>query len=335
MESKEQREMTSENLLELNDLKTYFFTSRGVVKAVDGVSFTIKEAETLGLVGESGCGKTITCLSILRLVPAPAGRIVGGEIIFEGENLLSMSEKEMRNIRGRKISMILQDPMVSLNPVFTVGDQVAEPVRIHQKLTPRLVWEKVKEMLTLVRIPSPEVRMKEYPHQMSGGMRQRIVGAMVLSCQPRLLIADEPTTSLDVTIQAQFLKLLKEIQQQQNLAMIMVTHDLGIVAKVCDRVAVMYAGKIVEIGGVRDIFYSPAHPYTKALLGSLPKMDVKKERLYTIEGQPPELHDLPPGCSFSPRCPHVEEICKQEYPPQSIIKDGHLVNCWLCASRKG
>ena len=335
MESKEQREMTSENLLELNDLKTYFFTSRGVVKAVDGVSFTIKEAETLGLVGESGCGKTITCLSILRLVPAPAGRIVGGEIIFEGENLLSMSEKEMRNIRGRKISMILQDPMVSLNPVFTVGDQVAEPVRIHQKLTPRLVWEKVKEMLTLVRIPSPEVRMKEYPHQMSGGMRQRIVGAMVLSCQPRLLIADEPTTSLDVTIQAQFLKLLKEIQQQQNLAMIMVTHDLGIVAKVCDRVAVMYAGKIVEIGGVRDIFYSPAHPYTKALLGSLPKMDVKEERLYTIEGQPPELHDLPPGCSFSPRCPHVEEICKQEYPPQSIIKDGHLVNCWLCASRKG
>lgn len=327
--------MSSENVLEIKDLKTYFFTSRGVVKAVDGVSFTIKEGETLGLVGESGCGKTITCLSILRLVPPPAGRITGGEIIFEGENLLSKSEKEMRNIRGRKISMILQDPMVSLNPVYTIGDQVAEPVKIHQRLTPRLAWEKVKEMLRLVRIPSPEVRMKEYPHQMSGGMRQRVVGAMVLSCQPRLLIADEPTTSLDVTIQSQFLKLLKEIQQQQNLAMIMVTHDLGIIAKVCDRVAVMYAGKIIEIGDVREIFYSPAHPYTKALLGSLPKMEVKEERLYTIEGQPPELHALPPGCSFSPRCPDVEEICKQEYPPQSIIKDGHLVNCWLCASRKG
>jgi oligopeptide/dipeptide ABC transporter ATP-binding protein len=327
--------MSSENVLEVKDLKTYFFTNRGVVKAVDGVSFTIKEGETLGLVGESGCGKTITCLSILNLAPPPAGRIVGGEIIFEGEDLLSMSEKEMRNIRGRKISMILQDPMVSLNPVYTIGDQVAEPVKIHQRLTPQLAREKVKEMLTLVRIPSPEVRMKEYPHQMSGGMRQRVVGAMVLSCQPRLLIADEPTTSLDVTIQAQFLKLLKEIQQEQNLAMIMVTHDLGIVAKVCDRVAVMYAGRIVETGDVREIFYSPAHPYTKALLGSLPKMDVKEERLYTIEGQPPELHALPPGCSFSPRCPDVIEICKQEYPPQSIIEDGHLVNCWLCASRKG
>jgi len=212
---------------------------------------------------------------------------------------------------------------------------VAEPVKIHQKLNLRLAWEKVKEMLSLVRIPSPEVRMKEYPHQMSGGMRQRVVGAMVLSCQPHLLIADEPTTSLDVTIQAQFLKLLKELQQQQNFAMIIVTHDLGIIAKVCDRVSVMYAGKIIETGDVREIFYSPAHPYTKALLGSLPKMEIKEERLYTIEGQPPELHHLPPGCSFSPRCPNVKEICKQEYPPQSIIKDGHLVNCWLCTSTKG
>jgi len=326
--------MSSENVLEVKDLKTHFFTSRGVVKAVDGVSFGLKEGETLGLVGESGCGKTITCLSILGLVPGPAGRITGGEIIFEGEDLVSMSEKEMRNIRGRKISMILQDPMVSLNPVYTIGDQVAEPVKIHQKLSPRLAWEKAKEMLRLVGIPSPEVRMKEYPHQMSGGMRQRVVGAMVLSCQPRLLIADEPTTSLDVTIQAQFLKLLKELQQQQNLALIIVTHDLGIIAKVCDRVAVMYAGRIVETGDVREIFYNTAHPYTKALLGSLPKMDVKEERLYTIEGQPPELHDLPPGCSFSPRCPDVKEICTQEYPPQFIIKDDHLVNCWLFASGK-
>ena len=326
--------MSLENVLEVKDLKTYFFTNRGVVKAVDGVSFRLKAGETLGLVGESGCGKSITCLSILKLVPAPAGRIVGGEIIFEGENLLPKSEREMRRIRGRKISMILQDPMVSLNPLYTTGEQVAEPVKIHQKLAPNLVWEKVKEMLGLVKIPSPEVRMKEYPHQMSGGMRQRIVGAMVLSCQPRLLIADEPTTSLDVTIQAQFLKLLKEIQQEQNLSMIIVTHDLGIIAKVCDRVAVMYAGRIVENGDVREIFYSPAHPYTKALLGSLPKMEVKEERLYTIEGQPPELHDLPPGCSFSPRCPNVKEICKQEYPPQSIIKDEHLVHCWLFTSSK-
>ena len=334
MKSETERKMSSENLLEVKDLKTHFFTSRGVVKAVDGVSFGLKEGETLGLVGESGCGKTITCLSILRLVPAPAGQIVGGEIIFEGEDLVSKTENEMRRIRGRKISMILQDPMVSLNPLYTVGAQVAEPVKLHQKLSPRPAWEKATEMLALVKIPSPEVRMKEYPHQMSGGMRQRVVGAMMLSCQPRLLIADEPTTSLDVTIQAQFLKLLKELQQQQNLALIIVTHDLGIIAKVCDRVAVMYAGRIVETGDVREIFYSTAHPYTKALLGSLPKMGVKEERLYTIEGQPPELHDLPPGCSFSPRCPDAREICTQEYPPQFIIKDGHLVNCWLFASGK-
>lgn len=324
----------SGNVLEVKDLKTSFFTGRGVVKAVDGVSFELKEGETLGLVGESGCGKTITCLSILRLVPGPAGRIVGGEIILDGDDLLSKSERAMRRIRGKKVSMILQDPMVSLNPVFTIGDQMAEPVRIHQKLTRQLVWQKVKEMLRLMSIPSPEVRIREYPHQMSGGMRQRVVGGIALSCQPRLLIADEPTTSLDVTIQAQYLRLLKEVQQKENLAMIMVTHDLGIVAKVCDRVAVMYAGKIVECGDVREIFYRPAHPYTKALLGSLPKMEERQEKLYTIEGQPPELHALPQGCSFAPRCPDVQEVCKQEYPPQSIIKDGHCCSCWLFAARK-
>jgi len=333
--SDKEREMTSEKVLEVKDLKTYFFTSHGVVKAVDGVSFELKEGETLGLVGESGCGKTITCQSILRLVPAPAGRIVGGEIILEGENVLSKSEKEMARIRGWKVSMILQDPMASLNPVLTIGNQVAEPVKIHQRLAPQLVWEKVKEMLRLVRIPSPEIRMREYPHQMSGGMRQRVVGAIMLSCQPRLLIADEPTTSLDVTIQAQYIKLLKELQQQQKFAMIVVTHDLGIVAKICDRVAVMYAGKIVENGDVRDIFYNPAHPYTKALLGSLPKIYEREDRLNTIEGQPPELHALPPGCSFSPRCFEAQDICQREYPPRSVIKDGHLVHCWLRASEKG
>jgi len=321
--------MSSGNVIEVKDLKTYFFTSRGVVKAVDGVSFGIKEGETLGLVGESGCGKSITCLSILRLVPRPAGHIVGGEIIFDGEDLLSKNEREMRQIRGKRISMILQDPMTSLNPVFTIGDQVAEPIRIHQKLGKLMVWEKVKEMLRLVRIPSPEVRMREYPHQMSGGMRQRIAGAMVLSCQPRVLIADEPTTSLDVTIQAQFLRLLKEIQQQSNLSMIVVTHDFGIVAKVCDRLAVMYAGKIVESAPVRELFNNPVHPYTNALLNSLPKMDVKMDKLYSIEGQPPELHALPPGCSFAPRCPEAKDICTQEYPPQSAVKEGHYVSCWL------
>ncbi len=321
--------MSSGNVIEVKDLKTYFFTSRGVVKAVDGVSFGVKEGETLGLVGESGCGKSITCLSILRLVPKPAGRIVGGEIIFDGEDLLSKNEREMRQIRGKRISMILQDPMTSLNPVFTIGDQVAEPVRIHQRLDKLMVWEKVKEMLRLVRIPSPEVRMREYPHQMSGGMRQRIAGAMVLSCQPRVLIADEPTTSLDVTIQAQFLRLLKEIQQQSNLSMIVVTHDFGIVAKVCDRLAVMYAGRIVESAPVRELFNNPVHPYTNALLNSLPKMEVKMDKLYSIEGQPPELHALPPGCSFAPRCPEAKDICTQEYPPQSAVKEGHYVSCWL------
>ena len=241
----------------------------------------------------------------------------------------------MARIRGWKVSMILQDPMASLNPVLTIGAQVAEPVRIHQRLAWQQVWEKVREMLRLVRIPSPEVRMKEYPHQMSGGMRQRVVGAIMLSCQPRLLIADEPTTSLDVTIQAQYLRLLKELQQQQKFALIVVTHDLGIVAKICDRVAVMYAGKIVENGDVRDIFYHPAHPYTKALLGSLPKIYEREERLTTIEGQPPELHALPQGCSFYPRCSFAQDLCRREYPPQSVIRDGHQVHCWLCVSGKG
>jgi oligopeptide/dipeptide ABC transporter ATP-binding protein len=327
--------MTAEKVLEVKDLQTYFFTSRGTVKAVDGVSFELKEGETLGLVGESGCGKTMTCQSIMRLVPAPAGRTVGGEIKLEGQNLLSKSEKEMAHIRGNKISMILQDPMASLNPVLTIGDQVAEPVKIHQKLSRHLVWEKAREMLARVKIPSPEVRMREYPHQMSGGMRQRVVGAIMLSCQPRLLIADEPTTSLDVTIQAQYIKLLKELQEQQNFALIVVTHDLGIVAKICDRVAVMYAGKIVENGDVRDIFYNPSHPYTQALLNSLPKVYKKEERLNTIEGQPPELHALPPGCSFAPRCAEAHEECLREYPPQSVVKDGHFVSCWLCNSSKG
>ncbi len=316
-------------LLEIKGLKTYFYTKRGVVKAVDGVSFSVGEGDTLGIVGESGCGKSITCLSILQLVPKPAGKIVGGEIIMNGENLLAKTEKEMRKIRGKHISMILQEPMTSLNPVFTIGNQVAEPIKLHQHLDHKSVWEKVKEMLSLVKIPSPEVRMREYPHQMSGGMRQRIVGAMALSCQPQLLIADEPTTALDVTIQAQFLKLLKDIQRNSKLAMIVVTHDFGIVAKVCDRVVVMYAGKVVENAPIRDLFNNPKHPYTIALINSLPKMEKKLEKLYTIEGQPPDLREPPPGCLFAPRCPQAMEICRQELPKETVIGDGHTINCWL------
>ncbi len=323
----------AENILEVKDLKTYFFTRHGVVKAVDGVSFWVGEGETLGLVGESGSGKSITCLSILRLIPEPAGRIVNGQIIMAGEDLLSKSEREMRQIRGKRISMILQDPMTSLNPVFTIGYQVGVPIALHQGLNKKTVGEKVKEMLRRVRIPSPEVRMGEYPHQMSGGMRQRIAGAMALSCQPQLLIADEPTTALDVTIQAQFLRLLKEIQQASKLSMIVVTHDFGIVAKVCDRVAVMYAGKVVECAPIRLLFSTPSHPYTVALLDSLPKMDRKAGKLYSIEGQPPDLANLPPGCSFASRCSEVMEICKKEPPVQSRVGEGHTISCWLARAR--
>lgn len=327
-----EKEMNSKNILEVNNLRTYFFTRRGVVKAVDGVSFSLKEGETLGIVGESGSGKSVSSFSIIRLVAEPAGRIVGGEILFNGENLLLKSEKEMDQIRGAEISMILQDPMTSLNPLFTIGNQVSEPIKIHQKLDEKSAWQKAVEMLKKVGIPSPEVRMTEYPHQMSGGMRQRIVGGMVLSCQPKILIADEPTTSLDVTIQAQFLRLLKEIQQQSNLSMIIVTHDFGIVARACDRVAVMYAGKIVESAGTMDLFNNPSHPYTVALMHSLPKMGVRQDKLFSIDGQPPDLRTLGAGCSFAPRCTDVEEICRQEYPPQVIVGEGHAVNCWL---RKG
>ncbi len=323
--------MISKNVIDVRDLKTYFITRNGIIKAVDGVSFSINAGETLGLVGESGCGKSITCLSVMRLVPQPAGRIMGGEIILNGESLLTKDESEMRKIRGSKVSMILQDPMTSLNPVFTVGNQVAEPIRIHQHLDKRLLWDKVKELLSKVKIPAPEIRIREYPHQMSGGMRQRIVGAMALGCQPSLLIADEPTTALDVTIQAQFLKLIRDIQKELGLAMIMVTHDLGIVARVCDRVAVMYAGKIVETAPIRTLFNSPKHPYTIALMESRPQMEKSVERLFSIEGQPPDLGNLPLGCSFAPRCTHAMEKCLQAYPDQIEIGDEHTMNCWLGA----
>ncbi len=316
-------------LLEVRDLKTHFFTRRGVVKAVDGVSFSVAEGETLGIVGESGSGKSVTSLSIMRLVPEPGGRIVGGEILLDGENLVHKKESEMRRVRGKQIAMILQDPMSSLNPVFTVGEQVAEPIRLHQELPRRQVWEKVKESLGMVRIPSPAERMVQYPHQMSGGMRQRIVGAIGLSCQPRLLIADEPTTSLDVTIQAQFLRLLKSLQRDLGLTLMLITHDLSVIAAMCDRVAVMYAGRIVETASVGDLFDRPRHPYTVALLKSLPQLEAKVERLYSIDGQPPDLSALPDGCPFAPRCPEAMTICGESYPAPASLGDGHETRCWL------
>ena len=318
-------------LLQVENLQTHFVSRWGTAKAVDGVSFSISPGETLGLVGESGCGKSVTCLSILRLVPQPAGKIVGGRILWNGEDLLKKSEVEMRRIRGRSISMILQDPMTSLNPVFTIGDQVAEGIKIHQGLRARTLWQKTVEVLGLVRIPSPEARLREYPHQFSGGMRQRVVGAISIACEPRLLIADEPTTSLDVTIQLQYLALLKEIQKRTGVAMIFVTHDFGIVAKICDRVAVMYAGRIVEIAGVRDLFNKPAHPYTRALLDSIPNLDEPVNRLYSIEGQPPALHSLPSGCAFAPRCSCATHRCDQEYPAEVLLNSGHMARCWEVA----
>ncbi len=319
---------TTETVLEVEDLRTYFRTRWGTVKAVDGISFDLRRGETLGIVGESGCGKSVTMLSLMRLIPIPPGRIVSGKIILDGEDIVQISEQEMAHLRGSKIALIIQDPMTSLNPVFSIGNQVEEAIRIHQDIPKRAVAERALDVLRKVNIPAAESRVKDYPHQMSGGMRQRVVGAIGISCQPQVLIADEPTTSLDVTIQAQYLKLLKDIQRDSNLSIIFITHDFGIVAKMCDRVAVMYAGRIVEHGSVRDIFNNPSHPYTEALLASVPKMDQDVDRLYSIEGQPPPLHDLPIGCAFADRCPDVMDKCRTEYPTSFAVSDGHIASCW-------
>ncbi|MDP7084687.1 MAG: ABC transporter ATP-binding protein [Dehalococcoidia bacterium] len=318
-------------VLDVQDLRTYFRTRWGTVKAVDGVSFTLDRGETLGIVGESGCGKSVTMLSLMRLIPIPPGREVGGKIILDGEDLLQLTEKEMTDIRGRKIALIVQDPMTSLNPVFSIGNQVVEAIKLHQNLPKKSLMASALDVLRKVNIPAAETRMRDYPHQMSGGMRQRVVGAMGISCQPQVLIADEPTTSLDVTIQAQYLALLNEIKRESDVALLFITHDFGIVAKMCDRVAVMYAGRIVEMGGVRDIFNHPAHPYTEALMASVPRMEEDVDRLYSIDGQPPTLHDLPPGCSFATRCQYVMERCREEYPPQIEAREGHISACWRLA----
>jgi len=295
------------------------------------VSFEVSAGETLGLVGESGSGKSMTCLSMIRLVPRPAARIVGGSVLLDGEDLLAKSEREMQRIRGRKIGMILQDPMSSLNPVFSIGMQVREPVALYHGLRGRALTERAALLLASVRIPSPRARLRAFPHQLSGGMRQRVVGAMAIAAPPRLLIADEPTTSLDLTIQAQYLALLKELQQQHGLAMIFITHNLGIVSRICDRVAVMYAGRIVEMGPVRQIFTAPSHPYTQALLDSVPRLGARNARLTAIEGQPPDLARLPAGCAFAPRCPHVMERCRAEEPPEFAVGRGQVSRCWLHA----
>jgi len=323
----------SEPLLELRGLSTHYESARGtrVTRAVDDVSLTVERGTTLGIVGESGSGKSTLALSIMRLLP-PAARIVGGQIRFEGEDLLRKSPAEMRAIRGKRIAMILQDPMASLNPLFTIGDQISESLRVHEGASRKSAWTRARRLLEAVRISAPAARMTEFPHQMSGGMRQRIVGAIAVACEPRLLIADEPTTSLDLTIQAQYLSLLRDLQREHHLAMIFITHNLGIVARMCDAVAVMYAGRVVEAGPIREIFNKPAHPYTRALLESVPRLtDDSHARLPAIEGQPPDPSAPPPGCAFHPRCPQRRPRCEAEAPPVTRVGVGHTARCWLHA----
>jgi len=324
----------AETLLSIEDLRTYFYTEAGVVKAVDGVSFSIEKGKTLGVVGESGSGKSITAMSILQLIPSPPGRIAGGRIMFEGVNLLEKTPEEIRKIRGNEISMIFQDPMTSLNPVLTVGEQLIEVIVLHQKLDQKAAREKAAEMLGLVGISDPDKRLKAYPHEFSGGMRQRAMIAMALSCNPKLLIADEPTTALDVTIQAQILELMNDLKEKLNTSIMMITHDLGVIAEICDDVVVMYAGKPVEYADVETIFASPQHPYTWGLLASLPKVEGEnRQRLEAIEGLPPDLRNMPPGCPFAPRCPKAVEICFREQPVSREIVQGHSVACHLTGSK--
>jgi oligopeptide/dipeptide ABC transporter ATP-binding protein len=320
-------------LLELRGLSTHYESARGtrVTRAVDDVSLTLERGKTLGIVGESGSGKSTLALSIMRLLP-PAARIVGGQIRFEGEDLVPKSAREMREIRGKRIAMILQDPMASLNPLFTIGDQISESLRVHEGASRKAAWTRARALLEAVRISAPAARMKEFPHQMSGGMRQRIVGAIAVACEPRLLIADEPTTSLDLTIQAQYLSLLRDLQKAHHLAMIFITHNLGIVAKMCDAVAVMYAGRVVEAGPIRQIFNKPAHPYTRALLDSVPRLtDDTHARLPAIDGQPPDPSAPPAGCAFHPRCPQALSRCTEQAPPSITVAAAQTARCWLHA----
>jgi oligopeptide/dipeptide ABC transporter ATP-binding protein len=325
--------MNNDVLLDLRSLQTYFFTSDGLAKAVDGVSYQLHRGETLGVVGESGCGKSVSALSVLRLVPDPPGRIVGGEIMFEGTNLLKLSRAEMRRIRGNEIAMIFQEPMTSLNPVFTIGNQISEAIILHQRLSKRDALAKSIEMLKKVGIATPERRVHEYPHQLSGGMRQRAMIAMALSCNPKLLIADEPTTALDVTIQAQILDLMFSLKEEIGMAIMLITHNLGVVAETARRVVVMYSGKVVEEGPVLEIFKQPQHPYTQGLLRSLPRLEEKasgkKVRLQEIVGIVPSPYNLPTGCKFHPRCPKAQAICREKEPPLEKLPGRHFSACFF------
>ena len=318
-----------EPLLKVQNLTTYFHTDNGIARAVDGVSFEINRGETLGLVGESGCGKSVASLSIMRLVPSPPGKIEDGVILFDENSLLDLSETDMRRVRGNEIAMIFQEPMTSLNPVFTCGYQIDEAVILHQDLDRRSAREKTVEMLQLVGMPDPEQRANEYPHQLSGGMRQRVMIAMALCCNPDILIADEPTTALDVTIQAQILDLLSRLQEDLGMAVLMITHDLGIIAEMADRVAVMYAGRIVETGSVDEIFVHPEHPYTRGLLASIPRANQQQDRLSVIPGTVPDATRFPSGCRFAPRCDLAETVCSQQNPKLLNIEETHQVACWM------
>ena len=315
-------------LLEVKKLRTTFFTADGPVHAVDNVSFNVRKGEALALVGESGCGKSVTAMSIMRLV-APPGKITAGQVRFKGRNLAELSERDMRHVRGNDIAMVFQEPMTSLNPVFKIGAQVAEAIRIHRKVSKKEAWKRAGEMLELVAIPDPIKRLDDYPHQLSGGMRQRVMIAMALSCDPELLIADEPTTALDVTIQAQIMELLASLQKRLGLAILLITHDLGIVAEFCERVIVMYTGRVVEESPVRELFANPAHPYTRGLLKSLPIVAGAETRLPTIKGMVPPISNLPPGCKFNPRCPDVMPICLVNEPARIIVGPGHDARCYL------
>lgn len=326
---------TYKRLLEVKGLQTYFKTDAGIVKAVDGISFTLNKGETLGIVGESGSGKSVTNLSIMRLIPSPPGKIVGGEVLFEGKDILKLSESELRHLRGNDISMIFQDPMTSLNPFLRISTQMIETIRLHKTMSRKEALAKSIEMLKLVGIPAAEERIHSYPHQFSGGMRQRVMIAMALSCEAKILIADEPTTALDVTIQAQILELIQELSKKLDTAVILITHDLGVVAGMCDTVCVMYAGKIVEKAMTDDLYAKPSHPYTFGLIQSVPRLDKAHDgKLFSIEGQPPNVIDLPPCCPFHPRCHKAMDICRTKYPPTKDLGNGHEVSCWLFIDEK-
>jgi oligopeptide transport system ATP-binding protein len=322
-------------LLQVKDLQTQFFTQDGIVKAVDGVSFSLGEGETLGIVGESGCGKSVTVLSIMRLIPNPPGKTVGGQVLFDGEDLLKVDDEEIRRVRGNKIAMIFQDPMTSLNPVLTICRQVSESLELHLNMSKDAARKRSIELLELVGIPEAAKRIDNYPHQFSGGMRQRVMIAMGLSCNPQLLIADEPTTALDVTIQAQIIDLVKRLQQELGMAVIWITHDLGVVAGMCKRVIIMYAGNIIEQAPVEEVYANPRHPYALGLLASIPRLDaVRKSRLSPIEGLPPDLIDMPDACPFNPRCQYVQDICRQKKPQLRSVGPEHQIACWLDVERK-